>query len=304
MHHWTRRSRHPVPVLALAVLATVALAGSGCSGGREDPGAGGATAAAEATVSTTVIAQPGSSAPGVAPTTTVPVPTTAPGAGPATAVTTPAAPIVIPLRADFTGPTEVATAVVPNVPVYAQRPAARGSVAADWTFPGSTTFGNPTTFLVLSRLGDWAEVILPMRPNGTTGWVSLGDVGLAATAKRIVVDRAGRSVSVYDGTATIASTFAVVGKSSTPTPVGTFFVTDILQTDDPGGVYGPYVFALSARSESFEFWNGQEALVALHGTNQPDLIGTAASNGCVRLPNAVTAELVRTLPLGTPVYVI
>ncbi len=240
------------------------------------------------------------------PTTTVSAETTPTAVAATAAPSTTAANAlrVTPLAADFTGPADIATASVPTISAYAQRPAAPDPTQASWTFPSVTPFGNPMTFLVTSAIGDWVEVQLPMRPNGTAGWLHRSEVTIAATAKRIVIDRQRRSVEVFDGATQLARSSAVVGKPSTPTPTGTYFVTDLLQTDDPAGVYGPYIIALSARSESFEFWNGQEPLVALHGTNEPELIGTAASNGCIRLPNDVATKLVGLLPLGTPVYVV
>ena len=41
-------------------------------------------------------------------------------------------------------------------------------------------------------------------------------------------------------------------------------------------------------------------VIAFHGTNQPDLIGSAASNGCIRMPNEVVTQLAETIPAGYP----
>jgi lipoprotein-anchoring transpeptidase ErfK/SrfK len=41
--------------------------------------------------------------------------------------------------------------------------------------------------------------------------------------------------------------------------------------------------------------------IALHGTNRPDLLGSAASNGCVRMDDTTINLLRSTLPMGTPV---
>lgn len=42
-------------------------------------------------------------------------------------------------------------------------------------------------------------------------------------------------------------------------------------------------------------------MIAFHGTNQPELIGSKASNGCVRMPNDVVSWLALVLPPGTPI---
>jgi hypothetical protein len=72
----------------------------------------------------------------------------------------------------------------------------------------------------------WLQVLLPGRPNSHTGWIEASIVTQTATEWRIVVDLAARKVTVYyDGHVT--RTFpAVVGKPSTPTPTGSFFVEE------------------------------------------------------------------------------
>jgi lipoprotein-anchoring transpeptidase ErfK/SrfK len=42
----------------------------------------------------------------------------------------------------------------------------------------------------------------------------------------------------------------------------------------------------------------------VHGTNEPDSIGTAASSGCIRMLNEEVAELYDSVPIGSKVIVI
>jgi hypothetical protein len=42
---------------------------------------------------------------------------------------------------------------------------------------------------------------------------------------------------------------------------------------------------------------------AIHGTNQPQTVGSAVSHGCVRMRNPDIAELYAMVPVGTPVYI-
>ena len=42
----------------------------------------------------------------------------------------------------------------------------------------------------------------------------------------------------------------------------------------------------------------------IHGTNAPWLIGSAVSNGCIRLTNEDIIDLYDRTPIGTPVLVI
>ena len=175
---------------------------------------------------------------------------------------------------------------------------------ADWRFPATTQFGSPSVFLVTGTAGEWLRVRVPMKPNQLEGWVHRSEVTLAPVTTRLVVDLASRTVRLFDGAQLLSESVSVIGKDDTPTPTGLFYVTDLLKMEDPTGVYGPFVLATSARSDAFELFNGGEPIVALHGTDQPSLLGSAASNGCVRLPNDVVTELVERTALGTPVFVV
>lgn len=238
----------------------------------------------------------------IAPTTApAPAPSTAPGEKPLPY----AGPVEeLPLSADGTGPVTVARAAVGNLAVYAQPLQAPAPAFADWRFEATTQFGSPSVFLVTGVSGDWLRVRLPMKPNEIEGWVHNSEVTLAPVSTRLIVDLASRTVRFFDGAELVAESISVVGKDDTPTPTGVYYVTDLLQMEDPTTVYGPYVLATSARSDAFDLFNGGDPIVALHGTNQPSLLGSAASNGCVRLPNDIATQLASRTALGTPVFIV
>ena len=168
--------------------------------------------------------------------------------------------------------------------------------------------GEPTTLPVLSRsIGPqklrWLLVMLPGRPNGSTGWIAQQDTRPLVTPWRIGVDLDTRGVTVYrDGR--VARTFqAVIGKPSTPTPSGQFFVEESVKmpAGQPGG---PYALALSARSNVLQEFEGGPGQVAIHGSVNLDApLGTAASFGCIRVANASIDWLSRRIPPGTPVTI-
>ena len=89
----------------------------------------------------------------------------------------------------------------------------------------------------------------------------------------------------------------------TATPTGTYFVVELLQQASPSGVYGPYAFGLSAFSNVFYSFGGGPGQIGLHGTNEPERLGTDVSHGCIRISNAGITRLARILPLGTPVKI-
>lgn len=149
----------------------------------------------------------------------------------------------------------------------------------------------------------WVRVRLPGRPNGRTGWIPAAGTRSAATAWHLVVELRARRVTAYFDGRRQRRFRAVVGKPSTPTPRGTFFVEEsvALAAADAGG---PFALALSARSAVLQEFNGGPGQIALHGTNRlPDPPGTAASHGCVRLsPRAIT-WLARRIGPGVPLTV-
>ncbi|MGZ4385152.1 MAG: L,D-transpeptidase, partial [Gaiellaceae bacterium] len=96
---------------------------------------------------------------------------------------------------------------------------------------------------------------------------------------------------------------AAVGRTSLPTPTGLYYVTELLRQPDPRGAYGPYAIGLSAYSRVLFAFGGGPGQIGIHGTNEPSLLGTNASHGCIRVANAVIVRLARILPLGTPVTI-
>jgi lipoprotein-anchoring transpeptidase ErfK/SrfK len=96
---------------------------------------------------------------------------------------------------------------------------------------------------------------------------------------------------------------AAVGASDSPTPIGRFSVTDPIATGDASGPYGWYAFGLSGHQPNLPpGWSGGDQL-AIHGTNNPASLGTAASAGCLRVSAAALAILKQALRPGTPVLI-
>jgi lipoprotein-anchoring transpeptidase ErfK/SrfK len=95
----------------------------------------------------------------------------------------------------------------------------------------------------------------------------------------------------------------VVGKPSTPTPTGRFFVEETLQMP-AGEAGGPFALALSARSNALQEFEGGPGQIAMHGRNNlGGTLGTAASHGCVRLNTASINWLAARIGPGIPVTI-
>ena len=197
---------------------------------------------------------------------------------------------------------------------YAVR--ARGPVAA-FRRPGGQRLrvfqrqnqnGVTTVFGVLAAVRDrdcraaWYRVQLPIRPNGATGYVRADRVRLFAVRTRIEVDLSERRIDFFRNGRRVLRTRAAIGKAGTPTPVGRYYVNQRLLAGDPSGPFGPGAIGISAFSPVLTGWT-QGGPIAIHGTNNPSSIGTAASYGCLRIENRLARRMLYANPEGTPVVI-
>jgi lipoprotein-anchoring transpeptidase ErfK/SrfK len=148
----------------------------------------------------------------------------------------------------------------------------------------------------------WFRVQLPTAPNGSTGWVHASDVRVYPVTSRVVVDLSSRRAFVYRLGRLAFSTPVAIGKPQTPTPLGRFFVDERYRLSSANGPFGVAALGISAHSDVLHDWV-QGGPIALHGTDEPGLIGSAVSHGCVRLPNSQMSRLFELAPAGTPVLI-
>jgi lipoprotein-anchoring transpeptidase ErfK/SrfK len=175
-------------------------------------------------------------------------------------------------------------------------------------FPAKLPWGSPVSFLVReahrNAAGEtWLKVLLPRRPNGSSGWIRGDQVRLHPVAHQVEVDLSARSARLlHDGK--VKRTWPVgIGRQATPTPTGLFFVTVKLRPPQISSVYGAWALGLSGYSEVLQQFGTGDGQLALHGTSDPSDLGREVSNGCVRLDNQAITSLAETLPLGTPVRI-
>lgn len=164
----------------------------------------------------------------------------------------------------------------------------------------------PTLFLVDTvRTVDgspWYKVWLPAPPNGSRGWVADGELAFYRTSSKIEIDLSERRLTVVRRGAEEGSWPVAVGRPGLETPTGTFFVTLKLRPPDPGGVYGAVALGTSAYQAELSDWEGG-GIVAIHGTNEPWLIGEAVSHGCVRMKNTAILKVNKLVPAGSPIFI-
>ena len=196
-------------------------------------------------------------------------------------------------------PSVVAKAVTSTVPVYDEP----GSAAPSRVLANPTVTDGELVFLVDRATDGWLQVLLPVKPNGSTGWIRASDVALSSNPYRIVVNLDKHRLSVFSGERRVLKKPVGIGTEQTPTPHGRYYVTQLFEPPNPGGPYGPYAYSLSGFSEVLETFQGGDAIIGIHGTNRPDLVGKDVSHGCIRLRNPAVTKLAAMLPLGTPVVI-
>ena len=146
----------------------------------------------------------------------------------------------------------------------------------------------------------WYRISVPMRPNGTYGWIPASSVSLAPTRSRIVVTVGARTIDVYRNGKHMLHAAVAVGAPGMETPLGHFYVAArFVPYHDP--FLGVFAVETSAYSRLTEWPGG--GVVGIHGTDEPQLIGQAVSHGCVRVANTTAAALRRLAPLGTPIWI-
>jgi hypothetical protein len=166
--------------------------------------------------------------------------------------------------------------------------------------------GEPTVLPVIGRVTradgiHWLRVMLPGRPNGAKGWIVKHATLARTTGWHIVVRTSRRRVVVYRHGRRIRAFSAVVGKPSTPTPHGRFFVEESVRMP-AGAPGGPFALATSARSNVLRRFEGGPGQIAIHGrANLGGTLGTAESHGCVRVANRRIRWLVARISPGVVV---
>jgi lipoprotein-anchoring transpeptidase ErfK/SrfK len=168
-----------------------------------------------------------------------------------------------------------------------------------------TEFGDQRVMSIAQQRGPWLGVVATERPNGKLAWVNMKHRGLDFRRRpySLHADLSGRWVELRKRGRRIRRFSVAIGRPGSDTPTGRFAVTDKLHGPTYGSYYGCCILALNGHQTNLPpGWTGGNRL-AIHGTNAPGTIGTAASAGCLRAADADLRVLMRRVPLGTPVFI-
>jgi hypothetical protein len=171
----------------------------------------------------------------------------------------------------------------------------------------TTEDGLPETYILLRSWTDateraWLQVRVPMRPKARTGWVEASALSRPQMVRtQLVVNRRHQQATLYLAGRKVWRSQVGVGKASTPTPGGRFWIRERIRSTEPGGPYGPWAFGTSAYSRLSDWPGG--GVIGIHGTDKPNLIPGRPSHGCIRVPNPAINRLARLMPVGTPLRI-
>jgi hypothetical protein len=202
-------------------------------------------------------------------------------------------------------PAYAAVVVTHNVQV---RATPDNDASAIGLYNNTNADGAPQTFLITGQQmsdgqPDWYQVLLPVRPNGTRGWLRAADVQVEGMPWRVDVHLKSFKIDLYKDGVWLQEYPIGTGTNATPTPDGEYSINELLKPPTNNTIYGSLVLGLSGYSDVETDWPGGGHL-AIHGTNDPaTTIGHEVSHGCVRLRNQDIQTLAGELPLGTPVQI-
>jgi L,D-transpeptidase-like protein len=163
-----------------------------------------------------------------------------------------------------------------------------------------TDFGRRLVLSVTRRRGRWAAVPTFLVRNHERAWVRLdpGVFAVGRTTWRLRADLSARTLRVLRGRRVVRTLRVSIGSAATPTPPGTYAVTDKLAGARFGAAYGCCILALSGHQPRMP--GGR---LAIHGTDRPDLLGLPVSEGCLRAGDAGMRWLARTVPVGAQLVI-
>jgi hypothetical protein len=165
-----------------------------------------------------------------------------------------------------------------------------------------TELGSPTWIPVIQSQPGWDQILLPTRPDRSTGWIYLGGGGLqtAYTAYQVDVNLAAYRLTILNAGRSLGTWTVAEGTPGTPTPTGRTFVLASLVPTQP--TYSPLILPLGTHSDTLTTYGGGPGTVGLHGWPDPAVFGHPVSHGCVRVPAAALRALSQ-VPLGSPVMI-
>jgi lipoprotein-anchoring transpeptidase ErfK/SrfK len=123
-----------------------------------------------------------------------------------------------------------------------------------------------------------------------------------ATVRWVLVSIPDRKLALFENGKVVRIYRVAVGKTSTPSPAGEFKIVN--RVTNPTYYHKGQVIAAGKGNPVGSRWMGLSAKgYGIHGTNQPNSIGKAASTGCIRVGKKDLEELFALVEVGDAVQI-
>ncbi len=123
-----------------------------------------------------------------------------------------------------------------------------------------------------------------------------------ATVRWVLVSLPDRKLALFENGKVVRIYRVAVGKTSTPSPVGEFKIVN--RVTNPTYYHKGQVIPAGKNNPVGSRWMGLSAKgYGIHGTNQPDSVGKAASTGCIRMGKQDVEDLFEHLSVGDAVEI-
>ena len=123
-----------------------------------------------------------------------------------------------------------------------------------------------------------------------------------ATVRGVLVSIPDRKLAMFENGRVIRVYRVAVGKTSTPSPVGEFKIVN--RVSNPTYYHKGQVIGAGKGNPVGTRWMGLSAKgYGIHGTNQPNSIGRAASTGCIRMSKQDLEEFFAMVSAGDSVQI-
>ena len=140
------------------------------------------------------------------------------------------------------------------------------------------------------------QTSIPATPNPKTPEFA------KATVRWVLVSIPDRKLALFENGTVIRIYRVAVGKPSTPSPVGEFKIVN--RVTNPTYYHKGQVIDAGKDNPVGSRWMGLSTKgYGIHGTNQPNSIGKAASTGCIRVSKKNLEELFALVGVGDKVQI-
>lgn len=159
---------------------------------------------------------------------------------------------------------------------------------------------NDTWLPVIDEQDGWKQILLPSRPNTSSGWIVDEDLDEQYTPYLIRVHLESKELRLFHEGAEIGSWTIGIGAEDTPTPEGRTYLMGSFTDENQD--FSPIILPLGSHSDTLDDFGGGPGTVAIHTWPEESAFGEEISDGCIKIPQGGLNELTE-VPLGTLVLV-